>query len=110
VWHCGFKQRDEFLNWIDCGKGGLISLAEKDDGCGDILMATALPAIPLHPKPEDVSLIHRYMAEKITPRLFSCFDGSKVTDIFVSLGQKTAITKAIYKEEIIEIALDRRGM
>lgn len=36
---------------------------------GSGVFATALPALPRHPKPEDAPLLYRYMAEGIVPMI-----------------------------------------
>ena len=69
VWHSENYQRlginyDKW--WSAILADGSIT---KHDHCSGEHIATALPALPKHPKPEDAALLYRYMAEGITPYL-----------------------------------------
>jgi hypothetical protein len=66
VWHgshTSFFDEDHhaFCDWIDLNNGVVVYLSNNEH------IATALPALPRKPKPEDARLLHLYAAHGITP-------------------------------------------
>lgn len=63
VWHGDNSGKSTLGRRIVALSGGVFAVF-KDADCLDHI-ATALPALPRHPKPEDAKLLYRYMSEGI---------------------------------------------
>ena len=122
----------ELMTVVWCDDANFIALDKAKVRCGYELfttlgkhVATALPALPRHPKPEDAPLLYRYMAEELLPYLddgnrSGLFNGRHVNgswlvstnwgdDMLDGMGicdlYKTRINHAIYAGERVEIAI-----
>jgi hypothetical protein len=75
-----------------------------------VAFATALPALPLHPKPEDAPLLYRYGAENfnISAHTESGELLPELTDMIdaVICKDSVKIYEASYKHWIVEIAIE----
>lgn len=84
-------------------------------GCKIKHIATALPALPRHPKPEDAPLLYRYMAEGVEPILVSNHPVLKGRELFwekyLREGWEDSqhngeITHATHNGERVEVAIE----
>lgn len=96
--------------WIDGVSNG--ELFGQDAYADDyIAIATALPALPRHPKPEDAPLLYRYMAEGIVPMATEedFHNGCDLSNLaFIDswrTGKGMKITHATHNGERVEIAI-----
>jgi hypothetical protein len=64
-------------------------------------IATALPALPRNPKPEDARLLYRYMAEGIYPK------GARLGGIQISSGE--LVERCLDEEHSKNIGLEITG-
>lgn len=113
VWHANMSEnymRSE-LTWLPLKNGCLINYPW---GAATHI-ATALPALPRHPKPEHASLLYRYMAEgmQIKGRFYTRDNDWEVdfmtahpeSVIWQEDGCKSEITHATHNGERVEIAI-----
>lgn len=102
VWHGSPERTPEPRQWFEMPDGTFILLVLEFDG-GANCYATALPALPRHPKPEDAPLLYRYMAEIIDITIKQTNNDPDCLD-FVGLFSEGAeewfITTDEYKVEI----------
>ena len=62
VWYGSKNKLPKPIQWFRMpNREQILLIKELDGGCN--VYATALPALPRHPKPEDTPLLHRYAAE-----------------------------------------------
>lgn len=100
VWHdyayisSDWKRLDRRISWCGC-----VLFFN-----GGHPIATELPALPWHPRPEDAPLLYRYMAEGVEP----IFNGWREARLMVDISEhwdSDKITHAIMNRERVEIAI-----
>ena len=104
VWHKGYIDRECFLSPVVADYGFIFPVYDKIESNKRSLEATALPALPRNPKPEDAPLLYRYMAEGITP---VCNYEGDLIDAIYKQWPHLEITHAIDSQtgERVEIAI-----
>lgn len=115
VWHT-----DKFRLWAHIGRDVGIDWKQGVDGCcywfsqePAYCIATALPALPRNPKPEDAKLLYRYMAEGIALRTIvdkKYKQSGALLFLALELESRSQIeiTHATFEGERVEVAIKEK--